>query len=147
MKTFTQKEKETKCVCKQTWNFFKNDRKDLNKKFNVEMFSIKIRGGKGFAAEQNIQELKKRLSKLNLIKSKSVTPNKLISKSTANMNEIARGKYSLSPNYIKRQLLQSESSRLRYNFDRTKAVSKLHKYLDKYDVSLYSRKKRYLDLI
>ena len=31
----------------------------LNKKCNVLMFSIKIRGGKAFAAEQNIREFKK----------------------------------------------------------------------------------------
>ena len=37
----------------------KNDTKELNKKFNVEMFSTKIRGGKAFAAEQKIYELKK----------------------------------------------------------------------------------------
>ena len=37
----------------------KNDTKELNKKFNVEMFSTKIRGGTAFAAEQKIYELKK----------------------------------------------------------------------------------------
>ena len=54
--------------------FQKNDIKELNKKHNVEMFSAKVRGGKAFAAEQKLRELKKRVSKLNLIKSKSKNP-------------------------------------------------------------------------
>ena len=33
----------------------------LNKKFNVEMYSPNLRGGKAFAAEQKIRELKKTL--------------------------------------------------------------------------------------
>ena len=32
--------------------------KQLNKKFNVEMYSTHLRGGKAFAAEQKICELK-----------------------------------------------------------------------------------------
>ena len=31
---------------------------ELNKKFNVEMYSTNLRGGKAFAAEQKIRELK-----------------------------------------------------------------------------------------
>ena len=31
----------------------------LNKMFNVEMYSTHLRGGKAFAAEQKIRELKK----------------------------------------------------------------------------------------
>ena len=54
--------------------FQKNDIKELNKKHNVEMFPTKVRGGKAFAAEQKIRELKKRVSKLSLIKSKSKNP-------------------------------------------------------------------------
>ena len=37
--------------------------KNLNKKFNVEMFSTKVRGGKAFASEQKIRELKQLLLK------------------------------------------------------------------------------------
>ena len=49
--TFNQNELE-KCVCKPIQNA-------LNKKFDVEMFHTKIRGGKAFAAEQKIREFKK----------------------------------------------------------------------------------------
>ena len=41
---------------------------DLNKKYNVEMFSTAFRGGKAFAAEQKIRELKKRINRLLAIK-------------------------------------------------------------------------------
>ena len=61
----------------QTWNSKKNDIKELNKKFNVEMFSTKRKDGKAFAAEQKILELKKRMLKLNLRKSKGITPTNL----------------------------------------------------------------------
>ena len=39
--------------------FQQNEIKKLNQKYNVEMFSTKIRGGKTFAAEQKIREFKK----------------------------------------------------------------------------------------
>ena len=39
--------------------FQKNEIKELNKRYNVRMFFTKIRGGKAFAAEQKIRELKK----------------------------------------------------------------------------------------
>ena len=88
--------------------FQKNDIKELSKKFNVEIFSTKIRGGKAFAAELKIRELKKGMSKRNLINSK-MAPNKLISKPTVNINEVESAKYGLSPNCIERQSLQSEN--------------------------------------
>ena len=40
--------------------------KNLNDLNNVEMFSTSLRGGKAFAAEQKIRELKARISKLNV---------------------------------------------------------------------------------
>ena len=39
--------------------FQQNEIKKLNQKYNVEMFSTKIRGGKAFAAKQKIREFKK----------------------------------------------------------------------------------------
>ena len=39
--------------------FKQNQIKKLNDEFNVEMFHTKIKGGKAFAAEQKIKELKK----------------------------------------------------------------------------------------
>ena len=37
---------------------------DLNKKYNIGLFSTAVRGGKTFAAEQKLKELKKRISEL-----------------------------------------------------------------------------------
>ena len=39
--------------------FQQNEIKKINQKYNVEMFSTKIRGGKAFAAKQKIREFKK----------------------------------------------------------------------------------------
>ena len=43
--------------------FQQNEIKKLNVKYNVEMFSGRIRGGKAFAAEQKLRELKKTIFK------------------------------------------------------------------------------------
>ena len=47
-------------MCLQTdLEFNQNKIKELNKKFDVDMFHTRLRGGKAFAAEQKIRELKK----------------------------------------------------------------------------------------
>ena len=43
---------------------------DLTKRFNVTMLTTSLRGGKTFAAEQKIRELKSRIAKLNAILNK-----------------------------------------------------------------------------
>ena len=59
--------------------------KDINDLLNnAEMFSTFLRGGKAFAAEQKIRELKTRIAKLFSQKLKS--PRKIIENSTANVN-------------------------------------------------------------
>ena len=124
--------------------FKKNNIKEINKRFNVEMFSTKMRGGKAFAAEQKIRELEKRISKLRLIKSKSGNLHKLIKMSVNNMNKTNSVKYGLPPENIENQSFSSEKFRLGFNFDRIKEVSKVHKALDKNHKKLYSRKKKKL---
>ena len=47
--------------------FQQNEIKNLNKKYNVEIFSTRVRGGKAFAAEQKIREFKKLLLKIKAI--------------------------------------------------------------------------------
>ena len=49
------------------------------------MFTSSVRGGKAFAAEQKLRELKIRIAKLNALKMK-VTPTKIIRTSSENMN-------------------------------------------------------------
>ena len=51
--------------------------KDLKNENNVEMFTSSVRGGKAFAAEQKIRELKTRISKLHAQKLK-ISPTKII---------------------------------------------------------------------
>ena len=59
--------------------------KDLNELNNVSMFSTSLRGGKAFAAEQKIRELKTRIAKLKSQKLK-IPPKEIMEISTANMN-------------------------------------------------------------
>ena len=57
---------------------------ELNRKFNVEMYITHLRGGKGFAAEQKIPELKKKLlrsKRIEKFKGECIKPNELIKKS------------------------------------------------------------------
>ena len=64
----------------------------LNKKYNVDMFSTAVRGGKAFAAEQKPRELKRRRSRLLVLqrnsKTKLKSPNILIQKAVENMNSL-----------------------------------------------------------
>ena len=56
---------------------------ELNKKFNVEIYSTHLKGGKAFAAEQKIRELKKlllRSKRRAKLKGKRIKPNELIKK-------------------------------------------------------------------
>ena len=75
--------------------------KDLNNENNVKMFTSSVRGGKEFAAEQKIRELKTRISKLNAQKLK-VIPTKIIQNSTLNMNLMKSVKYGLLPEEIEK---------------------------------------------
>ena len=70
--------------------------KDLNDLNNVKMFSTSIRGGKAFAAEQKIRELKTRIAKSDGQKLK-MSPQKIIEVSVVNMNILPSKKYRFSP--------------------------------------------------
>ena len=54
--------------------------KDFNDENNVEMFTSSVRGGKAFAAEQKIRQLKTRILKLNAEKLK-INPTKIVQNS------------------------------------------------------------------
>ena len=77
--------------------------KDLNDQNNVEMFTTSARGGKAFAAEQKIRELKTRISKLNLQKLK-LSPAKIILNSAINKNSVKSEKYGLTPEEIENKV-------------------------------------------
>ena len=80
---------------------------DLNKKYNVEMFSTAVRGGKAFGAEHKPLELKKRISRLLVLqrnsKAKLKSPNLLIQKAVENMNSFPTPKYRVEPDIIEKR--------------------------------------------
>ena len=115
--------------------------KDLNKQNNVEMFSTSLRGGKAFAAEQKIRELKTRISKLNGQKLK-ISPKKIIEISTENMNIQPSKKYGFSPKEVESRAIKSERFRTLYNMHRIEKTDKLNMRMDRYDRKKYSKKKK-----
>ena len=66
--------------------------KDLNDVNNVGMFTTSVRGGKAFAAEQKIRELKTQIAKLNVQKLK-ISPAKIIERSALDVNLMKSSKY------------------------------------------------------
>ena len=91
--------------------FNQNRIKEVNKKFVVDMFRTRLRGGKTFAAEQKIRELKKillRSKRFKKLKKKRIRPNKLIRKAVQNMNETISTKYSLAPETIEKSSLNQK---------------------------------------
>ena len=81
--------------------------KDLNDRYNVEMFSTGVKGGKTFVAEQKIKELESRVTKLSTLKTK-VPPTTIILQSVENMNNVKSKKYGITPNKIEQKFLLSE---------------------------------------
>ena len=51
--------------------FQQNEIKRLSAKYNVDMFSTRLRGGKAFVADQKIRELKKLLLKSKIIEKRN----------------------------------------------------------------------------
>ena len=89
--------------------------KDLNDKCGAEMFTTSVKGGKAFAAEQKIRELKTRIAKLNALKMK-VLHTIVIFYSAENMNKSK--KYRASLNEIEQILLSSKKFRTLFSFHR-----------------------------
>ena len=100
--------------------FQQNEIKRLNKKYNVEMFSLRVRGGKAYAAEQKIRELKKLLFKSKKThkvsnSSKHFNPKKLIRKATANINNVRSQKYGYPSEAAEENAVKSEKFREIYH--------------------------------
>ena len=100
---------------------------------NVEMFTSSVRGGKTFAAEQKIRELKTRISKLNAQELK-ISSVKIVQTSTVNMNLMKSTKYGLSPVEIEKQSLAGKRFKTVFNMHRIEKTQRLYRRLDKYDV-------------
>ena len=89
--------------------FQQNEIKKLNLKYNVEMFSTQRRGGKAFAAEQKIRELKKvifKTKKTYKLSKKKINSEKIIQKAVEDLNKTNSEKYGLTPENIEKKHLQ-----------------------------------------
>ena len=109
--------------------FQQNEIKKLNLKYDVDIFSSRIRGGKAFAAEQKIREFKKILfksKKLHKVTNnrKRLDSKKLIKKAVENMNKTNSQKYGLPPQSIEQKTLSDNVFREIYDFHRLVRVSK-----------------------
>ena len=117
--------------------FQQNEIKKLNKKYNVEMFSTKVRGGKAFAAEQKIREFKKLLLKMkNLFKKygKKLKPNEVIKKFTTNLNKTKTAKYQIEPEEVEKRALSDDVFREKYDFYRLEKVGTHASRQDRYNL-------------
>ena len=118
----------------------------LNKKYNVDMFSTAVRGGKAFAAKQKLRELKKRLSRLLALqrnsKAKLKSPNVLIQKAVENMNSLPTVKCGVEPDKVEKKSLESKAYIDWFNTRRLHIVSKAHARYERYEKSKYGRKKK-----
>ena len=124
--------------------------KNFNKKFDVDMYSTNLGGGKAFAAEHKIRELKKFLLRRKVIKKlarKRVKPNQLIKKATYNSNNTRSSKYGFSPDQIEKKSLdpkKGQNFRETYDFSRLWRTKEAQGRADRYVKKLDSRKKRRL---
>ena len=87
---------------------------ELKKKFNVKMYSTHLRGGKAFAAEQKIGELKKLLlssKHMEKCKGKHIKHNERIKKATFNLNNTKSAKNGYSPEQIEEQAFNSNTGK------------------------------------
>ena len=116
--------------------------KDINDLLNnAEMFSTFLRGGKAFAAEQKIRELKTRIAKLFSQKLK-MSPRKIIEMSTANMNIRPSKKYGFSPEEVEKRSLESERFRTVYNIHRLEKTHRFNLSQDSYDKRSMTEKEK-----
>ena len=123
-----RQEESEKLRLQNDLEFQQNEIKRLNNKYNVEMFSSKVRGGKAFVAEQKIREFKKllfRSKKLHKSSKKGrVEPRKLIRNAVENMNRTNSQKYGLPPEETESKSLASKKFREIFDFYRMVKVSK-----------------------
>ena len=87
----------------------------LNNQNNVKIFTTSIRGGKAFAAEQKIRELKTRVTKLDIQKLK-ISATKTILNSAVDMNIIDSVKYGIIPEEIEKRSLFNKKFKTLFNF-------------------------------
>ena len=143
----SKRNKNEKMRLQTDQEFQQNEIKKLNVKYNVEMFSSRIRGGKAFAAEQKIRELKKIIFKTkNVYKmsKKKINSKKIIQKVIENMNKTNSEKYGLPPEIIEKRTLADNVFKEVYDFYRLVKVSKAANRYERYNNKLDEKQKRKL---
>ena len=127
--------------------FNQNKIKQLNQKFDVEMFHMHLRGGKAFPAEQKIREFKKNLlrsKRFEKMKKTRIRPNQLIKNAAENMNETVTNKYGLAPEDTEKRSLNPKDAKYFqeiYDFVRLRKIQHNQMRNDKYNQKLGRRKK------
>ena len=128
--------------------FKQRNTEELSKKFNFEIYSTHLRGGKAFAAEQKIRELKKlllRSKRIEKFEGKQIKPNELIKKATFNLNNTRFAKYGYLPEQIEEQALDPNTGKYFqevYNFCRLIKVKEKRDRTERFDTKLDRRKRR-----
>ena len=142
-----KKQKKQKMTLQTDLEFKQKKIFDLNKKYNVEMFSTAVRGRKAFAAEQKNRELKKRISRL-LVLQKNMkvkhSPNNIIEKVVDNINWLQSFKYRIAPNGIEKKSFSSETYREWFEIRRLGKISKSQYRYERHERKKYQKKKKKL---
>ena len=143
----SKRSKNEKMRLQTDQEFQQNEIKKLNLKYNVEMFSTPIRGGKAFAAEQKIRELKKIIFKTKntyKLSKKKINSKKIIQKAVENLNKTNSEKYGLPPEVIEKKTLADNVFKEVYDFYRLVKVSKAANRYEKYNEKIDEKQKRKL---
>ena len=147
-KEVADKRKNKKTRLKTDLEFKQKKILALNKKYDVDMFSTAVRGGKAFAAEQKHRELTKRLSRLLVLqkisKAKLKSPNMLIQKAVENMNSLPTAKYGVEPDKIEKRSLESDWFREWFDIRRLSRISKAQPQYERHEKKKCSRKRKKL---
>ena len=143
----SKRSKNEKMRLQTDQEFQQNEIKKLNLKYNVEMFSTRIRGGKAFTAEQKIRELKKIIFKTKntyKLSKKKINSKKIVQKAVENLNKTNSEKYGLPPEVIEKKALADNVFKEVYDFYRLVKVSKAANRYEKYNEKIDEKQKRKL---
>ena len=116
----------------------------LNAKYNVDMSSTRLRGGKAFAAEQKIREFKKLLLKSKGIEKRlkiRLNPNNLITKATNNLIYAKSAKYDIASETVEKENIKNPVFIEVYDFHRLNKVKENLERREKSDINAGNRKK------
>ena len=142
-----KREKNEKMRLQTDQEFQQNEIKKINLRYNVEMFSSRVRGGKAFVAEQKIRELKKvifRTKNAYKLAKKKINSKKIIEKSVQNLNNTNSEKYGYPPEIIEKRTLTNEIYKEAYDFYRLAKVTKDANRYERYNEKLDKKQKKEL---